>query len=75
MIQHIYDSHFEGAAGAERLLATWLSLAGQVDQARFENVRGRLELQVANAAEWRDVVNTYFARKSGIPDEHGRRIF
>jgi alpha-glucuronidase len=75
VIQHIYDSHFDGAAAAQRLLQTWQSLAGQVDQARFENVRGRLELQVANAAQWRDVVNTYFARKSGIPDERGRRIY
>jgi alpha-glucuronidase len=75
VIQHIYDSHFDGAAAARRLLETWLSLAGQVDQARFENVRARLELQVANADEWRDVVNTYFARKSGIPDERGRRIY
>jgi alpha-glucuronidase len=38
-------------------------------------VRARLELQVANAAEWRDVVNSYFFRKSGIADERGRRIF
>jgi alpha-glucuronidase len=75
VIQHIYDSHFDGAAAAGRLLEMWLSLAGQVDRARFENVRQRLELQVANAAEWRDVVNTYFARKSGIPDERGRRIY
>ena len=75
VIQHIYDSHFDGAAAARRLLDTWLTLAGQVDPARFENVRGRLELQVVNAAQWRDVVNTYFARKSGIPDEKGRRIF
>jgi alpha-glucuronidase len=75
VIQHIYDSHFDGAVGARRLLETWLSLAGQVGKARFENVRHRLELQVANAAEWRDVVNTYFARKSGIPDERGRRIY
>jgi alpha-glucuronidase len=75
VIQHIYDSHFDGAAAAERLRDAWLSLAGQVDAARFENVRRRLELQVANAAQWRDVVNTYFARKSGIADERGRRIF
>jgi alpha-glucuronidase len=75
VIQHIYDSHFDGAAAAEGLLSSWQSLAGRVDPARFENVRGRLELQVANAAQWRDVVNTYFARKSGIPDELGRRIF
>jgi alpha-glucuronidase len=75
VIQHIYDSHFDGAVGARRLLETWLSLAGLVGKARFENVRHRLELQVASAAEWRDVVNTYFARKSGIPDERGRRIY
>jgi alpha-glucuronidase len=75
VIQHIYDSHFDGAGDARRLLETWLSLAGQVDRARFENVRRRLELQVANAEEWRDVVNTYFARKSGIPDERGRRAY
>lgn len=75
VIQHIYDSHFNGAAAAERLLDTWLSLAQGVDPVRFEHVRRRLELQVANAAEWRDVVNAYFARKSGIPDERGRRIY
>ena len=75
VIQHIYDSHFDGAAAAMRLLEAWQSLAGQVDPARFANVRGRLELQVANAAEWRDIVNAYFARKSGIADAHGRRIF
>jgi len=75
VIQHIYDSHFAGAAAATALLHKWQSLAGQVDPARYENVRGRLELQVANAVQWRDVVNTYFARKSGISDERGRRIY
>jgi alpha-glucuronidase len=75
VIQHIYDSHFDGADGAQRLLDTWLSLARHVDPVRFEQVRGRLELQVANAAEWRDIVNSYFLRKSGIPDALGRTIF
>ncbi len=75
VIQHIYDSHFEGADGAGRLLEEWLSLEGHVDPVRFEQVRGRLELQLANAAQWRDVVNSYFFRKSGIPDEQGRKIF
>ncbi len=75
VIQHIYDSHFDGAAAAEGLLAAWQSLAGQVDPPRFENVRRRLEEQVANAVQWRDIVNTYFARKSGIADERGRRIY
>jgi alpha-glucuronidase len=75
VIQHIYDSHFDGARDAQRLLDTWLSLAGCLDPVRFEQVRGRLELQAANAREWRDVVNSYFLRKSGIPDELGRTIF
>jgi len=75
VIQHIYDSHYEGANGAQQLLDTWLSLAGHIDPVRFEQVRGRFELQLANAAQWRDVVNSYFFRKSGIPDELGRKIF
>jgi len=75
VIQHIYDSHFDGAAAAEGLLATWQSLAGRVDPPRFENVRRRLAEQVANAVQWRDIVNTYFARKSGIADERGRSIY
>ena len=74
VIQHIYDSHFEGAAAARRLLEAWKGLAGHVDPVRFGQVLARLELQVANAAEWRDVVNAYFFRKSGIPDELGRDI-
>ncbi len=75
VIQHIYDSHFDGARDAQRLLDTWLSLARQLDPVRFEQVRGRLELQVANARQWRDVVNSYFFRKSGIPDELGRTMY
>jgi alpha-glucuronidase len=75
VIQHIYDSHFDGAEDAQRLLEVWLSLAAHVDPVRFEQVRGRLELQVANAAEWRDIVNTYFFRKSGVPDALSRTIF
>jgi alpha-glucuronidase len=27
------------------------------------------------AEEWRDQVNTYFFRKSGVPDAQGRRIY
>ncbi len=75
IIQHIYDSHFEGAAVAEDLLTMWRSLAGRVDVARFAAVEERLARQVLHAREWRDVINAYFYRKSGIPDEKGRPIF
>ena len=35
----------------------------------------RLFWQLENAVSWRDQVNTYFYRKSGIPDEKGRKIY
>ena len=35
----------------------------------------RMEKQLANAREWRDVVNTFFHRLSGAADEKGRRIY
>ena len=35
----------------------------------------RMALQVRNAREWRDIVNTFFFRFCGIPDEHGRKIY
>ncbi len=41
----------------------------------IKNVRDRLNLQLKNAVEWRDQVNTYFFRKSGIGDEAGRTIY
>lgn len=75
LIQHIYDTHFEGAGQAEQFKAQWLELKGLIDDERFLHVLGRLEVQVKDAAEWRDVVNSYFFRKTGIPDEKGRMIY
>ncbi|MBR4358456.1 MAG: alpha-glucuronidase [Butyrivibrio sp.] len=75
LIQYIYDSHFEGEAGAEQLAADWNSLKDVVDSEVFARVAERFELQVANAKEWRDQVNSYFFRKSGIADEKGRKIY
>ncbi|MBB6638253.1 alpha-glucuronidase family glycosyl hydrolase [Cohnella thailandensis] len=75
IIQHIYDTHFEGAEQAEGLVETWRRLSGKIDAERYESVLSRLEQQAKHAAEWRDVVNTYFCRKSGIPDAHGRQIY
>ncbi len=75
VIQHIYDTHFEGYEEAQQLAAKWESLKGRVDEDVFENVRERFERQLANAREWCDQVNSYFYRKSGIPDEKGRQIW
>ena len=75
LIQYIYDSHFEGEEGAEKLAEDWNSLKDVVDPDVFARVAARFELQVANAKEWRDQVNSYFYRKSDIADEQGRKIY
>ncbi|MEK3882499.1 alpha-glucuronidase family glycosyl hydrolase [Paenibacillus sp. PL2-23] len=75
VIQHIYDTHFEGVRRVEEQLASWLALEGQIDEARFRHVADRAAEQLDNAKLWRDVINTYFYRKSGIPDTHGRTIY
>ena len=75
VIQHIYDTHFEGYDEAKQLAAKWDSLKGKVDEEIFENVRERFERQLANAREWCDQVNSYFYRKSAIADEKGRQIW
>jgi alpha-glucuronidase len=74
VIQHIYDTHIEGARRVVEMRDLWRSLEGRLDEAAWTNVMERLERQVDSAREWRDQVNTYFFRKSGVPDRHGRVI-
>jgi alpha-glucuronidase len=76
VIQHIYDTHFAGAERAARLRPLWerAGAAGLVAPDVFARVADRLDEQVRCAEEWRDQINAYFYRKSGVPDAHGRRI-
>ncbi|WP_031480457.1 alpha-glucuronidase [Streptomyces bicolor] len=75
VIQHIYDTHFEGVEEVEKAREGWASLAGLVDPARHARVTERFEEQLRSAREWRDQINSYFLRKSGVADAHGRRIY
>ena len=75
LIQHIYDTHFQGVEEVEDMITCWNSLEGKVPEAVFNNVSERFGRQLANAKDWRDQVNSYFYRKSGIPDEKGRKIY
>lgn len=74
LIQHIYDTHFEGVEQVARMMDAWRALEGLVDDATWREGMSRFTQQLAHAGEWRDVINTYFHRKTGIPDEKGRRI-
>ncbi|MFE6287776.1 alpha-glucuronidase [Streptomyces sp. NPDC057877] len=75
VIQHVYDTHFEGVAEVEAAREVWTSLADVVDAARHARVAERYEEQLRSAREWRDQINSYFSRKSGVPDARGRRIY
>lgn len=75
LIQHIYDTHFEGAEEAAEMYALWASLEGKIPDKVFGRVQKRLEHQREHAKEWRDQVNSYFYRKSMIPDEQNRKIY
>lgn len=76
VVQHIYDTHFAGAEQAAAMRARWAELDGSktVGAALHARVSELLDEQVRSAEEWRDQVNAYFLRKSGVPDAHGRRI-
>ncbi|MBW7650128.1 alpha-glucuronidase family glycosyl hydrolase [Anoxybacillus sp. ST4] len=75
VIQHIYDTHFEGVEQAKQLKKKWEHLEGKIDEKRYKDVLERLTIQIEHAKEWRDVINTYFYRKSGIKDQYGRKIY
>lgn len=75
VIQHIYDTHFEGVAEVEEMIRIWHSLKEYIDPQRFDRVAERMTRQLDNAKEWRDQVNSYFYRKCGIADEAGRTIY
>ena len=53
----------------------WASLEGKIEKDSYNRVKERLERQLLNAVEWRDQINSYFFRKSGIEDEKQRKIY
>ena len=69
VIQHIYDTHFQGVETVLEYQGIWDGLKEFIDEEAYENVKERLIQQEKHAVNWRDQVNTYFYRKSGIPDE------
>lgn len=75
LIQHIYDTHFEGVEEVERMVEGWNSLEGLVPEDVFIRVQERLAIQLESAKEWCDRINTYFYRKSGIDDQKKRKIY
>ncbi len=72
VIQHVYDSHYEGAERAAGFVQQWKSLQGHIDDERYQSVLARLEYQAGHAIVWRDAICNYFLALSGIADASGR---
>ncbi|KAF2959237.1 MULTISPECIES: xylan alpha-(1-_2)-glucuronosidase [unclassified Thermotoga] len=75
LLQTMYDLHFEGVEEVEEFIKKWEELKDRVPSDIFERVKERLHMQLEHAKEWCDVINTYFYRRTGIPDERGRKIY
>jgi alpha-glucuronidase len=72
VIQHIYDSHYDGATAVAEYLHDWSGLEGRIDDQRFQDVRAQLDYQSGQAIVWRDAVTRWFHRASGVADARGR---
>lgn len=75
LLQNIYDNHFKGYEETKDMVEAWKSLAGEIDEDYYNAVLERFEMQLDNAHEWCDQINTYFRRFTGIDDEEGRKIY
>lgn len=70
--QHVYDSHYEGAATAATFAPQWMTLHGLVDDQVYAATLALFQYQAAHAVVWRDAVSEWFLRQSGILDKQGR---
>ncbi|MBQ6173774.1 MAG: alpha-glucuronidase [Clostridia bacterium] len=73
LIQRIYDDHFAGLEQTQKMAETLYALP--LPEPDRTEARERMALQLHDAREWCDIVNTFFHRLSGVPDAHGRKIW
>src|SRR6202012_114036 len=59
VVQHVYDSHYQGADGAAQLIAEWQALEGHVDDERYKKVLALLRFQSGHAIVWRDAITRW----------------
>lgn len=72
LVQSIYDAHYAGARAAADYVPQWMSLKGKVDAERYEKTLGLFTYQAGHAIVWRDAIDNWFHRISGIEDAQGR---
>ena len=72
VVQHVYDSHYEGAEEAKAFIEEWKQLDGHIDQSLYHDVLSRFEYQSGQAQVWRDAICNWIYRLSGVADQKGR---
>lgn len=72
LVQSIYDTHYDSARAAAEYVPQWSSLKGKVDDERYAQVLRLFQFQAGHALVWRDAINAWFQKTSGIPDAKGR---
>ena len=73
LIQRIYDDHFDGCEQAYAMARALQTL--DLPEPDRSEALARMEKQVKNAENWRDVINTFFYRFSGVEDSRERKIY
>lgn len=71
VIQHVYDAHYAGTAAAATFVDQWEQVKGLVDEDRYDLVHKLLVFQAGHAEVWRDAIDDWFQRTSGIKDALG----
>jgi alpha-glucuronidase len=72
LVQSIYDTHYAGALAAAEYVPQWQSLQGLIDDDRYEETLQLFMYQAGHALVWRDAIDDWFHRISGIDDDKGR---
>jgi alpha-glucuronidase len=72
LVQSIYDAHYAGALAAARYVPQWESLKGKIDDERYAKALALFTYQAGHAIVWRDAIDNWFHRISGIDDAQGR---
>ncbi len=59
--EELQSRYNRGVDEVKSMRDTWVSLEGKIDNERFQHVKERLDMQLENVQEWRDVCIKYFA--------------
>ncbi|MGW1344147.1 alpha-glucuronidase family glycosyl hydrolase [Kribbella sp. NPDC002412] len=69
VIQHIYDTHWQGRDNAHRLRDLWRSLQPRIDRSRYATTLERFDQQAIQSTLWRDSIVSYYFEAGRVLDQ------